>query len=132
MISYKNPKFKKINDDESFVKVYSKCLFEISNELNGRESSMLYYLLQFLRFNDCILAHCNGKYLTREFIINDLNQSESTVDRAIKGLISIGIVAKHNSLEDWYYTINPFIFMKGDKVLTDIAKFYEKTKWAKN
>lgn len=129
--NFKNAKFTRLNNKESFVKLYTKCLFDVSHELNGREYSLLFYLLQFLRYNDCILAHLNGKYLTREFIINDLGQSESTVDRAMKGLIKLGIVAKVNSLDQWYYTVNPYLFMKGDKVVTDIAKFYKETRWAK-
>lgn len=128
--SYNKEGYTRINGSDNFIKVYTKCLFEIGNELNGRESSMLYYLLQYLRFDDCILAHSNGKLLTRDFIIKDLGQNERTVDRALHGLISKGILGKHKTMYDWTYTINPYIFMKGNKVLSVVAKFYSKTKWA--
>jgi len=128
--SFRNLKYIEVQKNESFVKIYTKCLFDMGNDLNGRESSMIYYLLQFLKFDDCILVHSNGKLLTRDFIIRDLNQSESTIDRAISGLIKLGIVIKYKFLDDYGYIINPYVFLKGTKIRTDIAKLFQETKWA--
>ena len=118
-----------IHGDANFIKVYSKPLFDLADDLTGNESVMLIYLLRYLGY-DCILRFNNGKAITRKFILADTAQSQKTVDRAIHGLIEKGIVGKHKTTETYCYTVNPYIFAKGTEVDKGIAAFYVTTKWA--
>ena len=118
-----------IHGNDSFIKVYSKPLFDLADDLTGNESVMLIYLLRYLGY-DCILRFNNGKAITRQFILADTAQSQKTVDRAMRGLIEKGIAGKHKTNETYCYTVNPYIFAKGTGVDKGIAAFYASTKWA--
>lgn len=120
-----------INKSDNFIKVYTKCLFEISSEITGAESVLLMFLLQYLQYQTGILTHSNGALLTREYIMSDTKQSQRTIDRSLEGLIKKRILGKHRTGKTVCFTVNPFIFMKGNRVNKTLAKFFENSKWNK-
>jgi hypothetical protein len=119
------------NKDEPFVKVFSNVLFELSDKLSGKESLFLYYLLQYVNFEDGILER-NKEILTKEMIIEETKQSERNIERLIAGLIEKEVIGKHRTgTKKVAYTINPFIFMKGKRIDLTLYELYKKSKWAK-
>ncbi len=120
-----------LNEKESFVKVFSNVLFELSEKLSGKEALFLYYLLQYVNYEDGILER-NKEVLTKEMIIEETRQSERNIERLIAGLIDKEIIGKHRTgTKKIAYTINPFIFMKGKRIDKTLYELYKKTSWSK-
>lgn len=119
-----------LNKNDSYVKMYSKCMFELSNVITGKESIMLTYLLQFVSYQTGILTHSNGICVTRGFIAKDTNQDRRTVDRTLEGLVKKKVIGKYRTGKSVCYLVNPYIFMKGTRVNKTLAKLFENTKWA--
>jgi hypothetical protein len=117
-----------LNNGESFVKVFSNALYELSDKLTGKEALFLYYLLQYVNYEDGILER-NKELLTKEMIVEETKQSERNVERLIAGLIEKEIIGKHRTgTKKIAYTVNPFIFMKGKRIDKTLYELYKKTK----
>jgi hypothetical protein len=120
-----------INDEEPFIKIYTKPLFELSKSLNGTESQFVNYLIQFIRYNTGILAYDNGKPITRVTMAKDTGLSKKTIDRLINSLTDKEILGKHKTGRCTTLTVNPFIFMRGHKVNQTLYEFFINSRWAK-
>jgi hypothetical protein len=120
-----------LNKNDSFIKIYTKCMFELSNDISGKESILLTYLLQFVSYQTGILTHSNGVCVTRDYIAKDIKQDKRTVDRTLDGLIRKKILGKHRTGKVVCYIVNPYIFMKGNRINKTLAKLFEHSKWNK-
>jgi hypothetical protein len=120
-----------INMNQDFVKVYTARLLDVANELNGAESAMMMILIGFIQYNTGILTHRNGKPVTRECITRLVEKDIVTVDKLLDGLNKKQIIGKHKTGRTVCFTVNPFIFMKGNRVNKTLAKFFENSRWAK-
>jgi hypothetical protein len=120
-----------INKEESFIKVFTKPLFELSKCLSGTESQFINYLIQFVRYDTGILAYDNGKHVTREAMAKDTGLSKKTIDRLIISLSDKEVLGKHKTGRCTTLTVNPFIFMRGHKVNQTLYEFFVNSKWAK-
>lgn len=120
-----------VNDSEPFIKIFTKPLFELSKSLSGTESQFLNYLIQYIRFGSGIIAYSNGKPLTRANMAKDTGLSKKTIDRLLNGLVDKEILGKHKTGRCVALTVNPFIFMRGQKVNQTLYEFFLNSKWAK-
>lgn len=120
-----------INKDADFVKVYTKPLFELSRSLSGTESIFITYIINYIRYSSGILAHDNGKVLTRQTMSNETGLSIKTIDKLLHSLITKQIIGKHKTGHSISFTVNPYIFMRGSRINETLKKLYENTKWAK-
>jgi hypothetical protein len=120
-----------VNDAEPFIKVFTKPLFELSKSLSGTESQFLNYLIQYIRFGSGIIAYGNGKPLTRANMARDTGLSKKTIDRLLNSLVDKEILGKHKTGRSVALTVNPFIFMRGQKVNQTLYEFFLNSKWAK-
>lgn len=120
-----------INKEESFIKVYTKPLFELSRSLTGTESQFVNYLLQYVRYNTGVLAYDNGKHLTRVTMSAETGLSKKTIDRLITSLSDKEVLGKHKTGRCTTITVNPFIFMRGHKINQTLYEFFANSKWAK-
>ena len=120
-----------INKDKSYVKVYTKHLFELSRSLSGTENQFVNYLLGYIRYESGILAHENGKVLTRQTMTVETELSIKTIDRLLKSLIDKQVLGKHKTGHNICFTVNPYIFMRGSRVNTTLIKMFENSRWAK-
>ena len=119
-----------INKEESFIKVYTKPLFELSKSLTGTESLFVNYLIQYIRYNTGILAYDNGKHITRVTMAKDTGLSKKTIDRLIISLSDKEILGKHKTGRCTTLTVNPFIFMRGHKINQTLFEFFVNSRWA--
>lgn len=119
-----------INDEEPFIKVYTKPLFELSKSLTGTESQFVNYLIQFIRYNTGILAYDNGKHITRVTMAKDTGLSKKTIDRLIISLSNKEVLGKHKTGRCTTLTVNPFIFMRGHKINQTLYEFFINSRWA--
>jgi len=120
-----------INEREPFIKVYSNTLFNLSKSLTGTESQFINYLIQYIRYHSGILAYKKGKTLTRKAMAAETGLSVRAVDRILQGLQDKEVIGKHKTGQDINFTVNPFIFMRGDKVSEILYIFYRNSRWAK-
>jgi hypothetical protein len=54
-----------------------------------------------------------------------------TVDKLLDSLNKKQVIGKHKTGRTVCFTVNPFIFMKGNRVNKTLAKFFENSRWAK-
>lgn len=120
-----------LNKEEPFVKLYTRVLFDLSRSLTGTESQFVNYLMQYIRYSSGVLAHENGKTLTRNTMSKETELSLKTVDRLLKSLIEKQVIGRHKTGHYACFTANPFIFMRGQKVTETLVKLFEGTRWAK-
>ncbi len=121
-----------INRDEDFVKVYTKAMFGISRCLSGTESTFVNYLLQYIQYQTGILTLSNGRTLSRTYIAQETEFDVKTVDKIMNSLIKKQILGKHKTGRTVCFLVNPFIFMKGNRVNKTLVKLFENSRWAKN
>ena len=122
-----------INKGEPFIKVYAKTLFELSKSLTGTESQFVNYLIQYIKYTSGILAYHNNNEnpLTRQHMAEETGLSIKTVDRIMRSLQDKQVIGKHRTGNDITFTVNPFIFMKGDRVNETLYNFFKNTRWNK-
>jgi hypothetical protein len=120
-----------INMNQDFIKVYTARLMDVASELNGPESAMMMMLIGFIQYNTGILTHRNGKPVTRECVVRLVEKDIVTVDKLLDSLNKKQVIGKHKTGRTVCFTVNPFIFMKGNRVNKTLAKFFENSRWAK-
>lgn len=119
------------NQNEPFIKVFRRNLFELSTQLTGNESTLLFYLIGFIRYETGVLSYDNGVVLTKESIASDIGVCQKTIERIMSSLISKQILGRHKVGDHACYTANPFIFMKGQRINQTLYKLFKDTIWAK-
>ena len=116
---------------EDFIKVFTSNLLDVASELTGQESILMMIMIGFIQYNTGILTHKNGRPVTRECITKMADKDKTVVDRLLDSLSKKQIIGKHKTGRTVCFTVNPFIFMKGNRVNRTLAKFFENSRWAK-
>ena len=119
-----------LNKNKPYVKAYTKPLFALSRILTGTECQFANYLMQYISYNTGILAHENGRKLTRNYMVQETGLSLKTIDRILCSLVEKRVLGKHKTGRDICFTANPYIFMRGSRVNSTLAKLFENSKWA--
>ena len=121
-----------LNEDEPFLKVYTKAMFDVSRSLDGMENQLMNMLMHYISYETGILKFANGIVLTRQHVIELAGLNYKTVDKHLKRLVDIGVFGKHKTGRNVNYIANPYIFMRGKKVNKTLKELFKNTKWAKN
>jgi len=117
--------------DETYTKIFGRAGFRLARALTGAELQMIYLLVHYISFDSGILMHSNGKPITRYFLAKETGMSERTVDRILQGLKEKQVLGKHVSGREVHYTVNPWLFMKGNRINRTLYEFFKNTRWAK-
>jgi len=123
---------KNINNKEEFIKIYTRAIFDIYDTLSAAEGFLLFYLLRYADYNNGILRK-NGISLTRKTIIDETGKHEDIISKLLNNLIRKEILMFAHSGKDKRirnYIINPYIFMKGNRVSNMCYELFKNTKWA--
>lgn len=112
----------------SFTKLY-KGFFDALNDINGSECKILFKLLEYTRYETCVISYENGKKIKMVELANEMNISESTLKRGIKKLIELGIIKKGKYDDKSMYFMNPFLCFKGSRAKTAVIKMFEDTRF---
>ena len=97
-------------------------------ELNKNERIVLFSLLPYVGYDDCLLRHMNGKELNIESIAKVSSLSVSTVEKVVESLRNKDILYKGKNSRNVQYFINPWICSRGNKlnkVLRTMFKNYK-------
>lgn len=135
----KNKKFiesKKEEESDKYMswdlKHYSKTntdeLKLLLPELNKNEKIVIFSILPYVGYDDCLLRHTNGKELNIESISKISGLSVSTVEDVVVSLRYKDILYKGKNSRNVQYFINPWICSRGNrinKVLKTMFKNYK-------
>lgn len=139
--------FKDIKDNEpfnfnvksDFIKFYTNAIDSLVNEnMSGTEYRVCIKLLKYIQYESGLIGYSNGKYLTKEAILNVLNEgckeknkiTLRTLERAIETLTDKKIFAKTRIGNEIKFYVNPFIFMKGQLINKTLYSLFKNSKWA--
>ena len=117
---------------ETFSKLYH-AIFPalLESNLTASEFIIFMHLATNLRYKSNVAKYSNGKLITRDNIRRDLQISEPTVKRAIRGLITHGLLVEVSCKEGKVFVVNPYVVMVGDKVNKSMFDLFRSTKWAR-
>lgn len=118
-------------EESPFIKTYTKPLTQLARSLSGAEMNMVYYLLPYISYESGALKHPNGKLLNRAYIALEMGQSERTVDRILQGLKSKKVISHNYVGKDVQYFVNPWLFMKGQRINKTLYEMFQNSEWAK-
>ena len=99
--------YSKVNTDE---------LRLLLPELKKNERIVLFSLLPYVGYDDCLLKHMNGKPLNIESIANISDLSISTTEKTVNSLREKYILCKEKINKNVQYYINPWICSRGSKL----------------
>lgn len=125
---------------ETFVKVYDRAAQILKEKFKDDNAIrlLIYDLARYVSYDNNILK-INGHFATIADIARDMGKDKSTLSKAFKKLILNGIVAKatvgkisgdEKDLRT-VYIVNPYIYMKGQEILTSVVNLFDETGWDK-
>ncbi|MHB8916546.1 MAG: hypothetical protein ACYC4H_00850 [Desulfocucumaceae bacterium] len=117
--------------DEAYIKTFTKPLTQLAETLTGPETSLVYYLVQYLSYESGMLKHRNGQPLDRTYISGETGQSERTVDRLLHGLKAKHVVGRNVVGREVQYFLNPWLFMRGKRINKTLHDMFKNSRWAK-
>ena len=124
---------RKVNDSSKYMswdlKHYSKVntdeLRLLLLELNKNERIVLFSLLPYVGYDDCLLKHMNGKELNIEGISKISGLSVSTVEKVVESLRYKDILYKGKNSRNVQYFINPWICSRGSKLSKVLKRMFQ-------
>lgn len=115
-------------NDCKFIKVQNS-LFYTLNEMNGNECKVFLGLLKYVRYETGAITYENGKIIKISDLASEINISESTLKRGIKGLLKLEIIKKGKYDDKNMYFMNPFVCFKGSKITIELIKMFEDSRF---
>ena len=119
--------------NEKYFKFYRNSVQTISDNLSYSEISIFICLTKYLCYDDCRLR-INGNQKGRYMSIKELADLEcmkyDTIRKIINNLIKKQAMGIHNENGEKYFTLNPFIVLRGKNADKDVVDYYSETIWA--
>lgn len=120
-----------IQKGEQFVKLYTRSIKDlVLCNLNAPEFIIINICISHLQYLSGLVCFENGKQINRNDFIVLSGLSERTLDRALSTLVVKKILGKVKVGHDIKYYVNPYIFMKGDKVNKTLHSMFKSSKWS--
>lgn len=112
----------------AFVKVN-----DIALSLFDKDVLPVCKLFQYVSYQDGIIEWNNGRAIkTSTDIAKICGISPTTAKKLINRLIEEDIIHKHKRTKDsrsFYYTMNPFICLRGSRALVELFEDFKNSKW---
>lgn len=130
---------KKIEKGKGFMKLSISGAKRMLEILTPTEITMVIGLVPYVSYTDCCLRrNGSGEVMNAQDIAKALEMDDAKVYRLIKSLEEKGVMGHHatGSILKGYegrvrkvYTVNPFIYCRGEKVNKTVYDFYEHSGW---
>ena len=121
-----------IPKEETFKKMYDQSIRAVIDcKLSGADYAIMLYMASNLRYQSNAVQHPNGRLITRETLTSEMGLNKETVKRAIRSLISQGIIVEVDSTVGKVFVVNPYIFNVGDKISKTMHDLFKGTQWAR-
>lgn len=120
-----------LNPTEAHTKIFFQPVEALVKELSPTELQVFFFLMGHISYETGIVAHFpNGKPMTRKTLASAMGVSIKTVDRTFNSLLQKEVIGKHKSGHSVYFTVNPWLLMRGRRISRDLYDEYKKSRWA--
>ena len=139
-IEYVKTHIQNFNADKSFIKIYDDVVPLLEKHLTNPEFKFVIILSPHVSYEDCIIRETTNRK-SKILGISDIAEIHGyTYDYAKKIMASLkrkGVIGKHDSgsilpgvtESKTVYTVNPYIYFRGNNINTAIYSFYENSGW---
>ena len=107
-----------------FIKVNDLACIELE-----KYGNLLFLLFQYVGFADGILTFSNGRRLRPKFLHGLFKKKRKSGAKVIQEMIDLDIIHKHKDGRTYYFTMNPFICVKGNRITRELYDEYKDTKY---
>lgn len=124
---------------KDFMKLYIDIISKLVKELTPTEITFMFSLVPFISYEDCVIrrgGHGNGEALNAKQISESLGMDYHKARRLITALEKKGVMGHHvtgslygDNGKKKVYTVNPYIFFKGNKINRAVYDYYSKSGW---
>lgn len=140
-MDYANNHVLRFNKEKTFVKIYDEVVPLLEKYLTTGEFKFAFCLTPHISFEDCIIRKTQDR---RSKILNIREIAEihgyryDYVRKLMSSLKNKGVIGKHETgsiLKDYsgedgiVYTVNPYIYFRGNDILKPTHAFYENSGW---
>lgn len=98
------------------------------DELN-EYGNALFCLFQYVNFQTGILMFSNGRKVRAKHLAGILRKKRRSGSQIIKELIDLDVLHKHDEGKTCYYTMNPYLCLKGKRVSKSLYEEFKNTKY---
>ena len=95
----------------------------------SKYGQFLFLILQYIGFADGILIFANGRKVRPKHLAGMLGKKNRSGARIINELINNDIIHKHKDGRTYYFTFNPYIAIKGNRITKDLYDEFKDTKY---
>lgn len=89
----------------------------------------LFQLFQYVGFSDGILAFSNGRRLRPKYLYGLFSKKRRKGSTIVKELIELDVIHKHKDGKTYYFTLNPYIAIRGTRISTELYDEFKNTKY---
>jgi len=139
-IDYVKTHIQNFNADKSFIKIYDDVIPLLEQYLTNPEFKFVIILSPHVSYEDCVIRETTSRK-SRVLTISDIAKIHGyKYDYAKKIMLSLkhkGVIGKHDSGSilpgatevKTVYTVNPYIYFRGNNINKTIFSFYENSGW---
>lgn len=107
-----------------FIKVNDLACIELQQYGN-----FLFLLFQYVGFADGILTFSNGRRLRPKYLYGLFRKKRKSGAKVIQEMIDLDILHKHVDGRTYYFTMNPFICVKGSRITKELYEEFKDSKY---
>lgn len=91
--------------------------------------NVLFSLSKYVNFQNGILMFQNGRYIKPKHLAGILKKKRRSGAQAIKELIDLDVIHKHKDGNSYYYTMNPYVIMKGKRITKSLYNEFKNSEY---
>lgn len=107
-----------------FIKVNDLACIELQ-----KYGDYIFLLYQYVGFADGILSFSNGRRLRPKFLYGLLGSKRKKGSTVIKELIDLEVLHKHKEGRTYYFTFNPYVAVKGNRITKELYEEFKDSKY---
>lgn len=107
-----------------FIKVNDLACIELQ-----KYGDYIFLLFQYVGFADGILTFSNGRRLRPKFLYGLLNKKRKKGSTIVKELIDLDVLHKHKDGRTYYFTFNPYVAVKGNRITKELYEEFKNSKY---
>lgn len=107
-----------------FIKLNDKACNELCEYGN-----ILFPLFQYVDFSTGILRFSNGRLVRPKHLASILRRKRRSGTKIASELIELDVLHKHKEGNTFYYTMNPWILLKGKRITKELYEEFKNTKY---
>lgn len=107
-----------------FIKVNDLACIELQ-----RYGDYIFLLYQYVGFADGILVFSNGRRLRPKFLYGLVASKRKKGSTVVKELIELEVLHKHKDGRTYYFTFNPYVAVKGNRITKELYEEFKDSKY---